>query len=216
MVEALKHYNENLHDIVQTLQSQTGRDNAFEEEPLDFNSLAESVWDDAMSENFKSPPFTFFDGKSDPQEHIIFVNSQMAMVGASGSLKCKLMTGTFKDIVLRWYMSLSRSSFIGYQDLTRNMVQNFAAIKHRKVSTTSLFKVCQGPSESMWEYMAQFNEETIKISHLNQEMFVGAFQNSMRAGHFNESLAQKPTSNMDEVINRVECDIKGEESNMDK
>ncbi|MCI81949.1 hypothetical protein A2U01_0103223, partial [Trifolium medium] len=36
------------------------------------------------------------------------------------------------------------------------------------------------------------------------------------AGHFNESLAQKPAISMQEVINRAECYIKGEESNAEK
>lgn len=47
-------------------------------------------------------------------------------------------------------------------------------------------------------------------------MFVGAFQNWLKVNHFNESLAQKPTISMDEVMNKAECYIKGEESNMDK
>lgn len=47
-------------------------------------------------------------------------------------------------------------------------------------------------------------------------MFVGVFQHDLRVGQFNESLAQKSTSNMDEVITREEYYIKGEESNMGK
>lgn len=74
----------------------------------------------------------------------------------------------------------------------------------------------RGPSESLQEYTAQFKEETIKASHLNQEMFVGDFQNGLRACHFNEFMAQKMASNMDEVMNWVECYIKGQKSNMEK
>lgn len=47
-------------------------------------------------------------------------------------------------------------------------------------------------------------------------MFVKTLQNGLRAGHFNDSLAPKPTSNMDEVMNRPNCYIKGEESNREK
>lgn len=95
------------------------------------------------------------------------------------------------------------------------MVQHFSANKLRKMSTTNFFNVRQGPFESLRKYMTRFNEETIKVSHLNLEMFVRAFQNGLRANHFNESLAQKPTSDMEEVTNRVDCYVKGEESNMD-
>jgi hypothetical protein len=38
----------------------------------------------------------------------------------------------------------------------------------------------------------------------------------LKAGHFNESLAQKPATSMQEIIKRAECYIKGEESNAEK
>jgi hypothetical protein len=47
-------------------------------------------------------------------------------------------------------------------------------------------------------------------------MFVAAFHNGLKADHFNESLAQKPATSMQEIIKRAECYIKGEESNADK
>jgi hypothetical protein len=47
-------------------------------------------------------------------------------------------------------------------------------------------------------------------------VFVGAFQNGLRAGKFNESLAHKPADSMNEIIAKAECYIKGEESNAEK
>lgn len=47
-------------------------------------------------------------------------------------------------------------------------------------------------------------------------MFVCAFQNGLKAGNFNESLAQILATSIDEVINIAELYIKGEESNMGK
>lgn len=81
------------------------------------------------------------------------------------------MVGTFKEVALRWYI-LPRYSVISYQDLTQKMVQHFSTIKHMKLLITSLFNVRQGRD----------NEETIKVSHPNQEMFVGAFQHNLKAG----------------------------------
>ena len=45
---------------------------------------------------------------------------------------------------------------------------------------------------------------------------MGAFQNGLREGPFNESLAQKLADSMDEIMSGVECYIKGEESNAEK
>lgn len=83
------------------------------------------------------------------------------------------------------------------------MLHHFSTSKHIKVTTTILFNVRKGPSKSLKEYMARFNEETIKVSHPNQEMFVEAFLNGLKASHFNESLEQKSATSMDEVMNRA-------------
>ncbi|GAU32939.1 hypothetical protein TSUD_153560 [Trifolium subterraneum] len=74
----------------------------------------------------------------------------------------------------------------------------------------------QNGPESLHEYLARFSEATIKVSNPNQEMFVAAFQNGLKVGHFNELLAQKPAESMQEIMKRAECYIKGEESNAEK
>lgn len=113
-------------------------------------------------------------------------------------------------------MSLSRLSVTRYQDLTKIMVYNFSASKHRKVTTTSFFNVRERPSEYLQEYMVRLNKETIKVSHPNKEIFVGDFQNGLKADHFTESLAQKPATIMEEVMSRAKYYVKGEERNMEK
>jgi hypothetical protein len=79
-----------------------------------------------------------------------------------------------------------------------------------------LFALRQNYNESLREYLARFCESTSKVSNPNQEMFVSAFHHGLKAGHFNESLAQKPATSMQEVTRRAEGYIKGEESNAEK
>jgi hypothetical protein len=113
-------------------------------------------------------------------------------------------------------MNLPRFSILSYQDMTRNLIQQFSANRHRKFPATSLFNVRQGHNESLRDYLARFNDTTIKVINPNQEVFVGAFQNGLRAGQFNESLAQKPVDTTEEIIARADCYIKGEDSNAEK
>jgi hypothetical protein len=113
-------------------------------------------------------------------------------------------------------MNLPKNSITGYQDFHRKLIHQFAGSKHIQVTTTNMFSLRQGSSETLKEYLARFSEATIKVSNPNQEMFVAAFHNGLRAGHFNESLAQKLAETMQEVMKRAECYIKGEESNAEK
>jgi hypothetical protein len=47
-------------------------------------------------------------------------------------------------------------------------------------------------------------------------MFVAAFLNGLKPGQINEPLAQKLAESMQEITKRVECYIRGEESNVEK
>jgi len=112
-------------------------------------------------------------------EHVTAFNNRVAVVGAADYLKCKLLAATFTDDALRWYINFPRFSIVSYHDMIRKLSQQFSTSRHRKVSSNSLFNVRQGQSESLRNYLARFNECTIKVSNPNQELFVGTFQNSL-------------------------------------
>ncbi|MCI15326.1 hypothetical protein A2U01_0036464, partial [Trifolium medium] len=65
--------------------------------------LAQSLWDTQVPPNFKIPHLPTFDRKTGPLEHLMAVGTQTSIIGAKEHLKCKLLSGTFKDAALRWY-----------------------------------------------------------------------------------------------------------------
>ncbi|GAU18549.1 hypothetical protein TSUD_325390 [Trifolium subterraneum] len=159
-----------------------------------------------------------------PVEHLMVVGTQTAIIGAPEHLRCKLLSGTLKDAALRtlkdaalrWYMNLPNNSIESYAHFHKKFIHQFSGTKHIKVTTTSLFTIRQNYAETFREYLARFSEATITVSNPNQEMFVAAFHNGLKAEHFNESLAQKPATSMQEVVKRANCYIKGEESSTEK
>jgi hypothetical protein len=191
-------------------------DNHDEDKINDSQPLAQALWDAKVPKNFKTPHLPTFDGKTDPSEHLMAVGTQTAIIGATYHLKCKLLSGTLKEAPLRWYMNLPKNSIESWLDFQRKFIQQFFGSKHIKVTATSLFATRQNHAETLREYLARFSEATIKVSNPNQEMFVSVFHNGLKAGHFNESLAQKPATSMQKIIKRAECYIKGEESNAKK
>ncbi|GAU27362.1 hypothetical protein TSUD_55150 [Trifolium subterraneum] len=182
----------------------------------DSQPLAQALWDAQVPANFKIPQLSAFEGKTDPLEHLMAVGTQTVIIGAEEHLKCKLLSRTLKDAALRWYMNLPKNSIVSYTDFHKKFIHQFAGSKHMQVTATRLFGIRQGHNENLRQYLARFNEATIQVSNPNQEIFVAAVQNGLKAGHFNESLVQKPASTMQEVMKRAECYIKGEESNAEK
>jgi hypothetical protein len=103
-VEELRKSNQELKDRMAGIEQETQY--VEEEDILESQPLAEELWKNPIPENLKIPNLPSFDGKTDPLEHLMAVWTQMALIGAAEPLKCKLLSGTFKDATLQWYMNL--------------------------------------------------------------------------------------------------------------
>src|SRR6266487_2052242 len=207
-----------LQKKVTTMEKERAEQNvdSYDESLIESQPLCQSLWDSKVPDNFKSPHLPTFDGKTDLVEHLMAVGTQTTIIGAPEHLRYKLLSGTLKDAALRWYMNLPNNSIEIYADFHKKFIHQFSGTKHVKVIATSLFTIRQNYAETLREYLARFSEATITVSNPNKEMFVAAFHNGLKAGHFNESLAQKSATLMQEVIKRASCYIKGEESNAEK
>lgn len=117
-------------------------------------------------ENYKPPSLAKFDGHNELYEHVASTNTQMDIIGAPGSLKCKLLYGTFRDITLRWYIGFPRPYVIRYQDLVKKLVNLFATRKRKKMTSTSLFNIHQGPSNSF----SQIKTKKFVFTHSKSEL----------------------------------------------
>ncbi|GAU16859.1 hypothetical protein TSUD_368080 [Trifolium subterraneum] len=186
---------------VTTMEKEQAEQNAdFEDESLiESQPLRQSLWDSKVPENFKSPHLPTFDGKTDHVEHLMPVGTQTVIIGAPEHLRCKLLSGTLKDAALRWYMNLPNNSIESYADFHKRFIHQFSGTKHIKVTATSLFTIRHNYAETLRECLTRFSEA---ISNPNQEMLVAAFHNGLKAGYFKESLAQKPATTMQEVVER--------------
>lgn len=68
---------------------------------MDPQPLAAQIWDAHVRNNFKPPSVMMFNGKSDTQDHIIAINTQMVTIKATDFLKYKLMKEALKEASLR-------------------------------------------------------------------------------------------------------------------
>lgn len=192
-IAQLLEQNEAFQASVETIQQQHNQEKAGshhgELDQPEPQPLSTEIRNIPIPEGFKSPSLSSYEGKTDPMEHATSFNTRMAVLRAPDSLKCKLLARTLTDAALRWYMNQPRFSIISYPYMTKKLIHQFSASRHRKISTTSLFNDRHESNESLRSYLARYNDATIKVVNPNQELFVGAFQNGLRVGPFNESLA---------------------------
>ncbi|GAU50294.1 hypothetical protein TSUD_137480 [Trifolium subterraneum] len=105
-----------------------------DESLVESQPLRQSLWDSKVSDNFKSPHLPTFDGKTGHVEHLIAEGTQTAIIGAPEHLRCKLLSGTLKDVALRWYMNLPNHSIESYADFHKKFIHQFSGTKHIKRS----------------------------------------------------------------------------------
>jgi hypothetical protein len=170
--------------------------NEEEDDALEAQPLTPKLWEAPLLQNFKIHNLLSLDGKTNPLAKLMAMGTQTSIIGASEPLKYKLPSGMFKDVALHWYMHLPNHSITWYVDFYKNFIHQFSKIKHVQVTATSLFSIRQGHSEALHEFFARFIQVTIKVSNPYKEMSMAAFQNGLKVGHFNESLAPKPATSI--------------------
>lgn len=138
----LRRQNQILEDNVLNIQQRQQETGILEEmEVVDPLSLLDEIWVAPIPEGFKPPYLGKFDGYNDLYAHVSSINTQMAIIGVSNALKCKLLYSTFRVAAFRWYLGLPQAFIDSYQEQVKKMAHQFATIFHRKMSTTILFNI---------------------------------------------------------------------------
>lgn len=60
-------------------------------------------------------------------------------------------------------MGLPITSISNYQEVVKKLVHQLAVNCYRKMSTTNLFNIRQGPQYSLSKHLTQFNEATCRV-----------------------------------------------------
>lgn len=135
-MDELQCHNRTLEDNVHNIRQCQQKVNPPEEvELLDLYPLSKQIRGANVSEGFKLPSLSMFDGHNNPYEHVASINTQMAIIGAQNSPKCKLLSGTLREVALRWYTNIPRACINNYQELEKKQIYQFSASCPMKMST---------------------------------------------------------------------------------
>ena len=72
-----------------------------------------------MPKRFMKPTFTFYNGKTDPMEHVSHFNQKMAIYTRNEALMCKVFPSNLCPVAMRWINGLHERSIDSYEELTR-------------------------------------------------------------------------------------------------
>ncbi|RWW60669.1 hypothetical protein BHE74_00032318 [Ensete ventricosum] len=99
------------------------------------------IQDKPVLTNFMLPLLESYDGSSDPTEHVAAFRAQMAFDDSSDALKCQVFPTTLRGPVRMWYSRLKPTSIISFDQLAKELEQNFLANARPKPVAASLLDI---------------------------------------------------------------------------
>ncbi|RDX77001.1 hypothetical protein CR513_42942, partial [Mucuna pruriens] len=155
--------------------------------------------------NFRGVVVEPFDGTQDPHAHLQAFQTQMYISGGDDKLSCKLFSGTLRGVAMQWMTTLSAKTIRTFNDLASAFASQFVANKAKR----------QAKGESLKNYLARFNNVTVRVNDPNQKFFVKAFQKGLKASPFNDSLVLRRPTSMEEIRMRIEKHMEAEEDQVE-
>ncbi|RDX96071.1 hypothetical protein CR513_21320, partial [Mucuna pruriens] len=166
--------------------------------------------------NFREIMVEPFDGSQDPHAYLQAFQTQMYISGGDDKLSCKLFPGTLRGVAMQWMATLPARTIRTFNDLASAFASQVAANKAKQLEVADLFDIRQAKEEILKSYLACFNNAIVRVNDPDQKFFIKAFQKGLRASPFNDSLALKRPSSMDEIRTRAEKHVEVEEDQAER
>ncbi|KAK3005311.1 hypothetical protein RJ639_016220 [Escallonia herrerae] len=160
--------------------------------------------------NFKMPPCESYDGTKDPMEHLARFTSGMNLHLVLDQIMCRAFPVMLKGA----HMCGSNTShpIPCWAQLAESFRSNFLTSQVQRKNSSALFRIVQGPKESLKSYYARFNSEKLLIDHLDPGVTFAAMARGVQSGTpLRFSLNKRPPENMSVLLDRVEKYLWAEE-----
>ncbi|XP_058099792.1 uncharacterized protein LOC131244160 [Magnolia sinica] len=160
--------------------------------------------DEVMPQRFRMPLVIQYYGFGDPSEHVESYRSWMQIQSATDTMMCRAFSITLSMSARSWFRQLKPKSIGSFAELSRLFLTQFIYGKKSRKPTTHLFTLKQGSKESLKDFIARFNEDTLLVDDYDNKMTLSATFNRLRKGKFVFSIGKNPPTTSAGLISRAQ------------
>ncbi|XP_056691747.1 uncharacterized protein [Spinacia oleracea] len=148
--------------------------------------------------------------------HVNFYKQRMWQIGIPYDLvepvMCKSFGGTLDGAALEWLMNITPGSIFCLSDLINAFYQQFASSRQLEKQTSDLYRLVQGPTESVRDYFNRFNCEKISIKNCDVRTAIEAFKRGLVPNsELYRELTKYPCATFEEVRSRATAQMRIED-----
>ena len=167
--------------------------------------LGQHILDYDPPRGFSIPPFTMYDGSSDPYDHMLHFNQAMILNAEDDRLLCKVFPASLKGPALAWFHKLPRGSINTFGELCAAFVSQYLCSVKQKGNISSLQSILKWEDESIRDFTRRFRQAVQQIDAYSMDEVLQNFRRSFGpTTPFFQSLSLDSPATMEELYRRVD------------
>ncbi|XP_073159186.1 uncharacterized protein [Henckelia pumila] len=167
---------------------------------------------ESLPKGMKIANLTEYEGTGDPQDHLDKFYAKANLYDISDAAYCKIFQTTLSGRALSWFNKLASGTIENLEQLTQRFLHQFSINKKYPKTAAYLFTIIQKKGEVLRDYVQRFTQAVHEVPHVNHDLLAGIIQQNLRHKNFKESIAGKPPTSLEELLERAEKYIRIEES----
>ncbi|XP_023923566.1 uncharacterized protein LOC112034969 [Quercus suber] len=158
-----------------------------------------------MPDRFTRPPFSSYDEKTDPVEHVSHYIQMMSLHSHNDALMCKVFSSSLGPTALRWFNRLRKGFVHSFAELIQEFGIRFVMCSRVPQPVDTLLSMKMRIGETLRSYASRYWELYNEIGEGNEKIAISTFRMGLpKESGLRESLTKKPPEDMRQLMTHIE------------
>ncbi|XP_043717582.1 uncharacterized protein LOC122665492 [Telopea speciosissima] len=162
-------------------------------------ALFDKIMSIRLPKEFKMLTLEYYNGTTNPVQHLEGFNSLMAFCGALGPIMCRAFPTFLWKAARTWFNRLEPKSIKAFRKLSSTFLTAFASSWSFKKTPVSMTTVKQRTDESLRSYLTMFNQVKLEVEDLDPAVEFTALLSGINDKDLNWELYKKQLDNLTEL-----------------